>query len=699
MDNLGGSACTALELRAGDQTAPLFLIAGLGGDPNELAELAGRLQNARTAIGLAVDEFDQDGAPIATVAQMANQAVVAIQAIQPKGPYHIVGYSFGGLIAFAVAQLLHHGGKDIALLVLIGTPISPRYWPLAIWFRSMILRAARDLQVLSRMPIRSAIALLKRRSARLARQLAVRLGANARVKEYFPPSARKEAILIREAAMEDYRPDFYPGKLNYFRPSQNQEYFCDFSRLWQGRAAAVEISTFSAGHSALVRDSRALSFLAERLDRCLDTTVPTQASRAPCGAAPAPIKASSQVASLPPKVLITTTCRWQSTARLALALVEAGFRVEAVCPSGHPLSDVDFVNRTFPFEALSPILPLDRAIAIAAPELIVPCDELARLQLHQLYSAAVSDGHTSEPLRELICRSLGQSEYFATLESRARFMTLARAERVRIPATQEIFNQIALDAWLKVHGYPAVLKADGTSGGQGVIIAHDAAEAARAFATLTAPPSLLRVAKRSILDRDLNMLGPFLRRARPGVSIQSFVAGRPANAAVACWRGEVLGQVCVEALRTTHPTGHATVVRYIVHSEIDEAVRRMVGQMRMSGLCGFDFILSESDRTAYLIEINPRATPTAHMPGNDGRSLMNALYARVMGLASLPSGSASFREIVALFPGEVRRDPHSPFLTTGSHDVPWQSAKLVELGLRRWRFLRWPKYRIPTPTA
>ncbi|MGH6857164.1 MAG: hypothetical protein ACRECP_05850, partial [Methylocella sp.] len=228
--------------------------------------------------------------------------------------------------------------------------------------------------------------------------------------------------------MEDYRPGFFPGKLTYFGPSQNQEYFCDFGRLWQDHAAAIEISTFSAGHSGLVRDSRALSSLAERLDRCLNTTVSTQAGRAPCGGQPAPIKASLQAATLPPKVLLSTTCRWPSTARLALALVEAGFRVEALCPSGHALSDVDFVNRTFPFEALSPILPLDRAIAIAAPELIVPCDELARFQLHQLYLASLSDGHTSEPLRELICRSLGQSEYFAILESRAQFMALARAE-------------------------------------------------------------------------------------------------------------------------------------------------------------------------------------------------------------------------------------------------------------------------------
>ncbi len=39
-----------------------------------------------------------------------------------------------------------------------------------------------------------------------------------------------------------------------------------------------------------------------------------------------------------PKVLVATTFRWYPTARLAMALANAGFTVEVVCPRRHPIT-------------------------------------------------------------------------------------------------------------------------------------------------------------------------------------------------------------------------------------------------------------------------------------------------------------------------------------------------------------------------
>jgi thioesterase domain-containing protein len=66
-----------------------------------------------------------DGQPSpATVEAIAAQHLAEIQTIQPTGPYFLSGYSFGGLIAFEMAQQLRQQGQDVALLFLI-EPTSP----------------------------------------------------------------------------------------------------------------------------------------------------------------------------------------------------------------------------------------------------------------------------------------------------------------------------------------------------------------------------------------------------------------------------------------------------------------------------------------------------------------------------------------------------------------------------------------------
>ena len=54
-----------------------------------------------------------------TVEEMAANYLKEIRAVQPKGPYFIGGYSFGGIVAFEMAQQLRHQGQNVGLLVLL----------------------------------------------------------------------------------------------------------------------------------------------------------------------------------------------------------------------------------------------------------------------------------------------------------------------------------------------------------------------------------------------------------------------------------------------------------------------------------------------------------------------------------------------------------------------------------------------------
>jgi len=186
--------------------------------------------------------------------------------------------------------------------------------------------------------------------------------------------------------------------------------------------------------------------------------------------------------------------------------------------------------------------------------------------------------------------------------------------------------------------------------------------------------------KRLIIDHDANLVIPSLLRRRSSISIQRFVNGRPANAAVACWKGEVLALVIVEVLVTRYANGPATVVNLITHPGISQTVELMTRRLKLSGLCGFDFILDRYGN-AHLIELNPRATPTCHLVSTDGKQLLVSLAAMSRGLPVVDDHGVPIYGPIALFPHGIGCDPKSPYPQSTHNDLPLQSPELLNIGL------------------
>ncbi|MFM6278872.1 MAG: thioesterase domain-containing protein, partial [Dolichospermum sp.] len=59
--------------------------------------------------------------PIVQVENMASQYLQEIQTLQPQGPYFLGGYSFGGIIAYEIAQQLHCQGQKVVFLAILDT--------------------------------------------------------------------------------------------------------------------------------------------------------------------------------------------------------------------------------------------------------------------------------------------------------------------------------------------------------------------------------------------------------------------------------------------------------------------------------------------------------------------------------------------------------------------------------------------------
>jgi len=225
------------------------------------------------------------------------------------------------------------------------------------------------------------------------------------------------------------------------------------------------------------------------------------------------------------------------------------------------------------------------------------------------------------------------------------------------PGTDTVESLADLRSWARTHGLPAVLKLDGSWGGSDVVVVRAESELRRAFLAMTLRRSPLKGLKRYLIDRDVEALRFGPKRA---ISVQSYVAGRPANVVVACWRGEVLAHVAADVLQTFGPFGSATVVRVVDGDAMVAAARTICRKFDLSGLCGFDFVIERESGIAKLIEINARATQTGHFPLGPGRDLAAAFFTALSGR----------REIVPDRPFNLRRLRSFPRNGSETHKAP-----------------------------
>lgn len=106
--------------RKGDKVA-IFAIPGADGGVLPFMPLCRFLGNRQPFYGLQAVGFDGRTLPLDNVEKAAMANINAMQALQPNGPYRIIGYSNGGVVAFEMARLLLEQGQQIESLMLLDT--------------------------------------------------------------------------------------------------------------------------------------------------------------------------------------------------------------------------------------------------------------------------------------------------------------------------------------------------------------------------------------------------------------------------------------------------------------------------------------------------------------------------------------------------------------------------------------------------
>jgi aspartate racemase len=278
-------------IQPGGSKPPFYCVHSAGGNVLTYRDLARRLGDDQPLYGLQARGLDGREPPHTRVEDMAAHYVREIRAFQPRGPYYLGGSSFGGTVAFEMAQQLRAAGQAVGLLALFDTwgPGYGRLEPGTTVWRLMLSRFAQrvDLHVGNLMlgGPREKAAYVAEKTRRVlknvrkvARRYYKRWKQHGSLHEHVPKTLAKVEKASFQAIF-DYVPSPYAGKVTLFRagkqPSGIQpDPALGWSKIAEG---GLEIHEVPGYHGAIVYEPR-VAVLAEALAAALERGRRTAAS-------------------------------------------------------------------------------------------------------------------------------------------------------------------------------------------------------------------------------------------------------------------------------------------------------------------------------------------------------------------------------------------------------------------------------------
>jgi thioesterase domain-containing protein len=246
---------------------PLFLCEGVG----IYYPLIRHLGKEQPVYGL-VTELARTNYP--RVEELAALYVAETRKVQPEGPYFLGGLSFGGIVAFEMAQQLCSVGQKVALLALFDTPTPWAFTP-----KSLFPRLAGHLRNVRRFGFGYAQRKFGGRVKSLQRTLATRkVPSSDSQSELIANTDRLRHIFSTTADQYELRP--YPGRATLFmlaeRDGMSDSLFDPAlgeidPQLGWGRVVSggVDVHQVPGEHISIFREPNVCS-LAEKLTMCLD---------------------------------------------------------------------------------------------------------------------------------------------------------------------------------------------------------------------------------------------------------------------------------------------------------------------------------------------------------------------------------------------------------------------------------------------
>ncbi len=261
----GQTWASLMPIQPQGQQSPLFLCEGVGIYYPLLAYLAAD----QPVYGLVAGSVQGEAIQYDDLETLAAHYIAEMRTVQPTGPYALGGISWGGMVAFEVAQQLYAQGEQVRLLALFDTirPGAEHRLPLPARLGWHLKRRLRGGPAVWWQTLKDVVAI--ERSGRLWR------GSRSLAAQLMPVPENEGHAAMREMfnqACRVYQPKAYPGAITLFVASDREgagafriEPGLGWSALAQG---GVVMHPVPGDHLGILQEPH-VSVLGQQLQACL----------------------------------------------------------------------------------------------------------------------------------------------------------------------------------------------------------------------------------------------------------------------------------------------------------------------------------------------------------------------------------------------------------------------------------------------
>lgn len=241
-----------IQMRAGAEPQAVFITHGIGSNVLELSQLLRHIKTDRAIYGLQARGIDGVDEPHERIEDMAEYFLDAVRETQPRGPYILIGYSMGGLVALEMAQRLCEKGEKVDLLTMIESfpdrPFLPMNQLLGIYVRVL----EKHLSNVRQLPLRDALSYFFRPSFRTEFISRNRQGVSSLLRPHTLNQAMQRMLNAGYKALAHYRPHHYPGKINFVQAEISVDFPDNAIAVWSDLAAELIVETAPGDHQGVI---------------------------------------------------------------------------------------------------------------------------------------------------------------------------------------------------------------------------------------------------------------------------------------------------------------------------------------------------------------------------------------------------------------------------------------------------------------